>query len=105
MNSDLLNLKENKNHGDFNILLSTYKGEITEAERYQQRDRRSGHAAFILRKDIIKQAYNRNGQKYQINQSDRSPFSARIPQAHLIIFGTRMQRASEANSRPGLKSG
>ena len=31
MNSDLLNLKENKNHGDFNILLSTYKGEITEA--------------------------------------------------------------------------
>ena len=30
MNSDLLNLKENKNHGDFNILLSTYKGEITD---------------------------------------------------------------------------
>ena len=31
MNSDLLNLKENKNHGDFNILLSTYKGEITDS--------------------------------------------------------------------------
>ena len=31
MNSDLLNLKENKNHGDINILLSTYKGEITDS--------------------------------------------------------------------------
>lgn len=31
MNKDLLNLKENRDHGDFNILLSTYKGEINNA--------------------------------------------------------------------------
>ena len=30
MNSDLLNLKENRDHGDFNILLSSYEGNIND---------------------------------------------------------------------------